>query len=46
MAKRMLVCGGRNFAAIEWLWEELSLLVDRENIDTIIHGGARGAPIP
>ena len=43
MGKRMLVCGGRNFAAREWLWEELALLVDREGVDTIIHGGARGA---
>ena len=23
MGKRMLVCGGRDFAAREWLWEEL-----------------------
>jgi hypothetical protein len=39
MAKRVLVCGGREFNDYELLVEELSLILP----DVIIHGAARGA---
>lgn len=40
---RVLVCGGRNFQAFEFVYETLDEIHGDGDIDTIIEGGARGA---
>ncbi len=42
---RVLVCGGRHFLDVRWLWGALDLLHDRSPITEIIEGGAGGADI-
>jgi hypothetical protein len=37
--QRVLVCGGRNFSEVDYLYEEL----DKLNISCLIQGGATGA---
>lgn len=39
----VLVCGGRDFAAGEWLFREMDNLHAENPITLLIHGGARGA---
>lgn len=41
----VLVCGGRNFAAGEWLFKVLDKLHSENEITLIIHGNARGADV-
>lgn len=43
MAKRVMVCGGRDFDDWDSLCEELTYLLGNVEITAIIHGGARGA---
>jgi hypothetical protein len=40
---RVLVCGGRDFRDRDWLYAVLTKIHTAQGIDTIIHGGARGA---
>ena len=40
---KVLVCGGRNFADSDLVLETLDKIQAETPIDTVIHGGARGA---
>lgn len=40
---KVLVCGGRNFANKQRLFDVLDAFDHAHGIDTLIHGGARGA---
>ena len=40
---KVLVCGGRDFTAMEMVNGVLNAIHRKSHIDTIIHGGARGA---
>jgi YspA, cpYpsA-related SLOG family len=39
----VLVCGGRDFQAQDWLWSFLDRMHAEEPIDMLVHGDARGA---
>jgi len=41
--RRVLVCGGRNFNDVQFVFHTLSRLNEAEPIERIIHGGASGA---
>jgi hypothetical protein len=41
--RRVLVCGGRNFNDVQFVFHTLSRLNEVEPIERIIHGGASGA---
>lgn len=40
---KVLVCGGRNFDNIAFIWRTLDRLHEDTPISELIHGGARGA---
>lgn len=40
---RVLVCGGRNFTKLSTVFAVLDDVLDRHNVDILIHGAARGA---
>lgn len=40
---KVLVCGGRDFAAKEWLFHELTQILNDKTEVRLCHGGARGA---
>jgi hypothetical protein len=42
-AKRVLVCGGRQYANYRFVWEVLRKLNEHHDVEAIIHGAARGA---
>jgi hypothetical protein len=41
--KRVLVCGGRDFTGRDFLFATLDMIHEDPGIQTVIHGGARGA---
>jgi hypothetical protein len=43
MGKRIIICGGRDFADREWLYSSLDAIHERRGVAAVIHGAARGA---
>lgn len=41
--QRVLVCGGRDFANEDAVWEALTLIDETDGVSCVIHGGCRGA---
>jgi hypothetical protein len=41
--KRVIVCGGRDFADRDYLYQQLDAVHERRGIAAVIHGAARGA---